>query len=71
MQIEHFKCIVALNKDQNEVVIHSVADDEETHTEKMKFSVAKYIMKTTKTDQAGRNVTRPSVQLNIYFFRKY
>ena len=43
MQIEHFKCIVALNKDQNEVVIHSVADDEETHTEKMEFSTAKYI----------------------------
>ena len=66
MQIEHCKCILALNKDQNEVVIHSVADDEETHTEKMKFSTAKYIMKTTKTDRAGRNV-----QLNIYFFRKY
>ena len=32
MQIEHFKCIVALNKDQNDVVTHSVADDEKTHT---------------------------------------
>ena len=31
MQIEHFKCIVALNKDQNDVVTHSVADDEKTH----------------------------------------
>ena len=31
-QIEHFKCIVALNKGQNDVVTHSVADDEKTHT---------------------------------------
>ena len=31
-QIENFKCIVALNKDQNDVVTHSVADDEKTHT---------------------------------------
>ena len=32
MQIEHFKHIVALNnKDQNDVVTHSVADDEKTY----------------------------------------
>ena len=39
MQIEHFKCIVALNKDQNDVVTHSVADDEKTHTFKNKKGV--------------------------------
>ena len=38
-QIEHFKCIVALNKDQNDVVTHSVADDEKTHTFKNKKGV--------------------------------